>query len=245
MSAAGRVVRTPNPMHPATRQLLDTIAAAGPDGIGRAELRAARGADDKLYKRLSNLIANGYVLQQGKYSAARFVATSKPTAETELKCDAEVLMRAEAAAKTPKGVPPGVPNSVFHMGQLSAEAAAAPAPTPASVMRLGDSFDGLEARGYHVPRFDGEPARAGPGPWRDPPKPTAPQGEVFKPRTPHFELHSDGVLVIDPAGDGTDPITLPPTLTRHLFRWLDCIGGLQLSRLVATEASAADAEATP
>lgn len=232
-------MKRPNPMHPLARKLVQTIAAAGKDGMSRAAIDSALPEDDQRYKRLANLVTLGYLRKDGRYSKACFVATGKQPPECDGKWDAEDLMRAEARDKTPKGVPPGVPNSVFHMGQLAGGVAAGNPSTTEGAEAFKPSTGAILA----VPQWNAPQPSARIEPdtreyvvpviseLKVAPKP-APAAE------PRFELHSDGVLLIDPAGDGTEPIALQPTVTRRLFRWLDQIGGLRLSRLVEQGAEA-------
>ncbi len=242
-------------MHPLTRQALAAIQAAGPQGILREDLKAKITVDSVLSKRLDNLIFHGYVIKQGKHNKARFIATGKvpsdaTAADAEAAIDGgdpEAAMRADALRKTPKGVPPGVPNSVFALGAVlngattsaaAAEAAGAallaePAPAPKRELGTTAAFPWNQPPKLDIPTLGQLPGHLVPR------KPAAePEGVLPKPPTPRFELHSDGVLVIDPAGDGIEPIALPPTLTRQFFRWLDRIGGLQLSQLLEDEAPA-------
>lgn len=231
-------------MHAQTREVLRMIATVGDVGILRTDLRQHFPNDGSLGKRLENLVENGYVIKRGKYNDSRFFATSKradAAAATPAGDDPEALMRAEARSKTPQGVPPGVPSSIFHLGQMHAAAAGAreaeaapPAATSPAVAAAPAAAGPFSVEPLRIPtlrplreQLERRAAAAPPA-----------EGQLFKPATPHFELHSDGVLVIDPAGDGTEPISLPPTLTRHLFRWLDQLSGLHLSRLVATDTEA-------
>lgn len=235
-------------MHAQTREVLRMISAVGDVGILRTDLRQHFPNDGSLGKRLDNLVENGYVIKRGKYNDSRFFATSKRADEADAAAatpagdDPEALMRAEARSKTPQGVPPGVPSSIFHLGQMHAAAAGAreaeaapPAATAPAVAAAPAAAGPFSVAPLVIPTF--QPQREAPA--RATAAPPPPAGTVFKPLTPHFELHSDGVLVIDPAGDGTEPISLPPTLTRHLFRWLDQLSGLHLSRLVAADTEAA------
>ncbi len=236
-------------MHPFTLQLWQRLHAAGAEGLLRTELREEFPGRDDLAKRLANLVTLGYVLQQGKYNEARFTATTKvPPSATKAADEAaarkaedpEDAMRREARSKTPQGVPAGVPNSVFDLGrtlcggksaglpEAAAEAApvAAPPSAPAPAALSAAQRAGLpwnQPAQLDIPTLGKLPAHLTPR------KPAAPPDAA--PPEPRFELHSDGVLLIDPAGDGTEPIALHPTVTRHLFRWLDRIGGLQLSRV--------------
>ena len=57
-----------------------------------------------------------------------------------------------------------------------------------------------------------------------------------KPTAPVFELHSDGILVLDIEANPATAIVVPARVTRALFRWLDCLGGTNLQRLTETEA---------
>lgn len=56
----------------------------------------------------------------------------------------------------------------------------------------------------------------------------APQART-KPEA-RFSLCSDGVFTIE-HGDA-EPISLPPSVTREMFRWLDRLGGLDLSHVL-------------
>jgi hypothetical protein len=49
-------------------------------------------------------------------------------------------------------------------------------------------------------------------------------------REAHFSLSGDGVFTIE-HGEA-EPIALPPSVTRQMFRYLDRLGGLDLGRLV-------------
>lgn len=236
-------------MHPFTRELWQRLHAAGPDGMLRSELRAAYPDRDDIAGRLGNLVTLNYARQVGKYKDARFIATGKvpstPAAGASAE-DPEAQLKAEALAKTPQGVPPGVPNSVFDLGRTLCGI---------DLQRAAEVAE-PEAAPTAAPAAAAPPAA---GPWSMPPleiptlKPLREQlqarqpaehdrsmgGPVRKAPTPRFELHSEGSLLIDPSGDGVEPITLTPTVTRHLFRWLDCIGGLQLNRLVPADSTEA------
>lgn len=104
----------------------------------------------------------------------------------------------------PKGVPRGVANSVFALGALIAGTLSPAAAT------------GTEAA-CHTPQRRElfiQPAHQ--------------HAQTLNPR---FELHSDNMLVIDLSGEDAEPIVLPATVTRALFRWLDRLGGTHLPRL--------------
>lgn len=235
-------------MHADTVAVWKLIKEAGTTGLLMDEIKAALPQIPDVPKRVTNLRGMSYIRPTSDDKRPRYAATSKvPLAAIEAgdddadddEAETEAIARAEARSKAPRGVPPGVPSSVFHLAQLTAGAAAADddVAQPRSVTTREQHHQA--DREYFVPRFQPEPLSRGAGPWGDAPVAPTPQGQVFKPATPHFELHSDGVLVIDAAGDGTEPISLPPTLTRHLFRWLDQLSGLHLSRLVATDTEAA------
>jgi hypothetical protein len=240
---AGRV------MHASTVDVWKLIQQAGPNGLSMDEIKAALPNLTDVPKRVTNLRGMSYIRPTSAEKRPRYAVTSKvPLAAIAsgkaLEDDAsvEAELRAEARSKAVHGVPPGVPSSIFHLGQMHATSAsaeptaadvakaapapAAPAPAPAgpfSLPRL--EIPTLKPlRAQLQARQPAEPDRSMGGPVRQAP-------------TPRFELHSDDALLIDPAGDGAEPITLTPTVTRHLFRWLDRIGGLQLSRLVASDST--------
>jgi hypothetical protein len=253
-------------MHPDTIAVWELVRKAGPEGLLRTEIKAALPDDTEVHKRLFNLSQRGYLVHEGAGGESRYKPTSKEPCKATLATvkagaqrsakpvaasspapstgavdeDPEDAMRREARSKTPQGVPPGVPNSVFDLGrtlcggksaglpEAAAEAAPVAAPTsaPAPAALSAAQRAGLpwnQPAQLDIPTLGKLPAHLTPR------KPAAPPDAA--PPEPRFELHSDGVLLIDPAGDGAEPIALHPTVTRHLFRWLDRIGGLRLSRL--------------
>ncbi|MDP3224412.1 MAG: hypothetical protein Q8M96_14870 [Rubrivivax sp.] len=172
-------------------------------------------------------------------SGLNWVQRRKPgtAAEDPDDGDDEADFRAKAA---PKGVPRGVPNSVFALGGLVAgsvgTAAAAGADAVSAVVH-GAVTSASDAAATALQRVTGGPvpdmnARV-----------ELEERELFisaahhsdraLPQTlnPRFELHSDNLLVIHLSGDDPEPISLPATVTRALFRWLDRQGGTQLARL--------------
>jgi hypothetical protein len=151
-----------------------------------------------------------------------------------------------------KGVPPGVPNSVFALGSMAAQlppeatlpdfTALPPAPVPTAAADLSgwkpakplvasaeaapaahDQAELPEVLQHHVRMFDGQP-------W---------SGTVTQVTqgVPRFSLGSDGTFAIEFNNPGR--ITrLNPEATRAMFSFLDRLGGLDLTRLV-TEPEAA------
>lgn len=156
------------------------------------------------------------------------------------------------------GVPPGVPNSVFAIG---AQFAGLPPPRFDLDPAVG-TLVALATADYQVgqvmlppgfgpklpaapapapvPREPLAPARNGvpvlPAALLTPPAPPAPPAPA-KP-APMFALYSNGSLVIRNVGNKPEPFELPPDATRALFRWLDRLGGTDLTSLCSSQGAA-------
>lgn len=212
-------------MQPQTVEVWRKVKAAGAAGIDMAALKAAMPGCADVSKRVTNLRGMGYIKPLTDAKHPHYVVTTKVPAAALEDDDAEAddtateaEWKATVRSKTPQGVPPGVPNSVFHLGQMHGAEAGAPVLGERPRTLIGEEGEIL------IPVLR-------------PPKSAATEAPAPAPE-PRFELHSDGVLLIDPAGDGTEPIALQPSVTRRLFRWLDQLGGLQLTRLVEQGAEA-------
>ena len=228
-------------MHPQTLDLYCAVAAHMPEGISSEALRAQLHdiPAAKVTGRLSNLSVQGYLKAEGMGRGTLWRTTQLVPKAFMQRATADADDSTDALFKVPpppSGVPRGVANSVFALGSMMAGAVGSATETVGDVLaEAGATVAAVTApaaapKPAHAPAA--EPASAAPGlGW------VAAQEVARADSQPRFELHSEGILVIDPAGDGAEPIALTPTVTRALFRWLDRIGGLQLADLVEEAAA--------
>jgi hypothetical protein len=212
-------------MHALTLQVWRFVRDAG-TSVGLAELHKRFDVGHQDYKatskRLCNLVTGGYLKSEGtsqaktlRYRVTEFapvgqsVVPNSPALAATAAPKAAVLDddRADTYRRPPgvKGVPPGVPNSVFALGALASGQA-------------GEQANPL-------PQHKLPPARNG--------TPAALPPALLAPAQPCFALRSTGELVIQYPGPQAAPIELPPDVTRALFRFLDLLGGTSLNRLAA------------
>jgi hypothetical protein len=222
-------------MHDSTRVIWRLVRDAGKAGIALDELVARQPLGrQETRSRLQTLTRSGYCTRKDGDGGFTWFEGEHCVPGEEPGGDDDTDDGFPPPAPAPKGPPAGVPSCVWDLGKvpaLSADAtplatakrpdAVPPAPPPAPLPNLRRLREELTPG---VTLKDGTRLTVVPG------RPPAP--EQAKPR---FELHSDGCFLIDPAGDGTEPITLQPTVTRAMFRWLDQLAGLSLQRLAGGE----------
>ncbi len=228
------------PLTPAARIMWRAVRDAGVDGIKPDELRArvadlVAGVDEaNLKNRLQYLKTAGYLSFKGQRRTGVWNLGTKvpkgelptPGADPTDGIDLSVHEEPEAELEGPlskavQGVPKGVPNSVWALGQV-AEPTQAPRSEPVD---LG------ERPTWHLMQTDAAGNRSAvvssTHPSRPEPLPAL-HGECAEPR---FALDSHNRLSID---DGS-VIVFEPHVTRALFRWLDRLGGTNLARITAEE----------
>lgn len=213
------------PMHAETIKVWAAIAAAGQAGVRRLALIEQLGLQpphDAFNKRLSNLVQQDYI-SRGSAGEGGFLykATGKVppgAASAAAVADGEDLDTDHLFKRREpvKGVPPGVPNSVFALGDSASTGVRSAVGTEFAATTL----DGVDID--HVHQVIAEAAGL--------PHAQGVVSNVAKTGEPHFELHSNGTLVIWTTARSWT--TLKPDVTRAFFAWLDQLGGLHLQRLL-------------
>lgn len=192
------------------------IVAAHPKGVhfnAVEEMLRPRCTVTELKSCMQSLRESAYVRFAGHHGrwGLWHITEKPPLGETmpQWKLDA-LYGEAETEPATPPvaGVPAGVANSVFRLAVVETTMGSAPAegvPT----------FTGVNIDAPTAERVFGTRAAA------------------QQQQAARFSLCSDGVFTIE-HGD-TDPISLPPSVTRQMFRWLDRIGGMQLTQMLEVQ----------